>query len=695
MAELVAGGVPKRVGKYARYGDMIAAVSIVAIIVMFIAPIPSSILDLLLILNLTLSLVVLFVSMYVTHALQFSVFPAFLLIATLFRLGLSIAGTKLILTVGEAGGVIAAFGNVVAGQNPIIGTVIFLIIVVVQFVVITNGAGRVAEVAARFTLDAMPGKQMAIDADLNAGLIDEEPARRRRKEIEQEADFYGAMDGASKFVRGDAIAAIIIILVNMIGGVLVGALGNQHMSAGAALQKYALLTIGLGLVSQIPALLVSVASGLLVTRSTESEHMGQDVIVQLLRRGKPIGFAAALLFLLALVPKMPKAAFLFAGCVVAALGYVLVRGERDETEAEAREKVAKKKPEGSTPEDVMGLLRVDPIELGIGYGLMPLVDASVGGDLLDRIGMIRKQIASDMGIVIPAVRVHDNLQLKPNQYEIRIRGQSVGKGDIMSNQVLAMDSGAASEKIEGMPTTEPAFGLPAVWIPRAQRDRAEAAGYTVVEPSAVVATHLSEVIKGNGADIMTRQDMQALIDNVKASDPAVVAELIPDKLSAGEVQRVISLLLNERVSVRDLGLILETLADSADQTKVPEALAELVRTRLARQITKDHESADGTIAVVTVDPTLDQKLQEAVTRTTGGPVLAVDPTVAEKIAASVRQGVGKLAEQGYPPIIMCSQTIRLPLLRLLESVVPRIAVLSYNDVVATANIRGLAVVRIE
>jgi flagellar biosynthesis protein FlhA len=693
MAEIAAGRVPSRVVRYARYGDVIATFSVVAIVIMFIIPIPPTVLDLLLVINLTGSLLIVFVTMYVTHALQFSVFPALLLVATLFRLGLSIAGTKLILTQGEAGTVINAFGSVVVGNNPVVGMIVFLIIVVIQFVVITNGAGRVAEVAARFTLDAMPGKQMAIDADLNAGLIDEETARRRRAEIEEEADFYGAMDGASKFVRGDAIAAIVIILINIIGGFIIGA-WMHGMTLLESLNRYVLLTIGLGLVTQIPALFVSVGTGLIVTRAESPKHMGEDVIIQLLRRARPVMIASALLFALALVPKIPTVPFMAMGLLVAAMGYVLSRGETEDRLAVEREKEAAKRPTGATPEDVMALLRVDPIELGIGYGLMPLVDAAAGGDLLERIGMIRKQVATELGLVIPAVRVHDNLQLRPNQYEIKIRGQRVGIGDIMVNQLLAMDSGAASEKIEGMATTEPAFGLPATWINRAQRDRAEAVGYTVVEPSAVVATHLSEVIKTHAENILTRQDVQHLIDNLKPTDPAIVEDLIPGKMSVGEVQRALALLLHERVSIRDLGLILETLSDHADQTKDAETLAEFARARLARQITKQHEGTDGVLAVMTVDPALDQQLREVVTRTPTGAALAVDPDVARKIMDSVREGMGRLAEQGYAPVVMCSQTIRLGLLRLLEAAVPRIAVLSYNDVVPTANIRGLATVKI-
>lgn len=578
--------------------DVLLPVAVVAVIAMMIVPLPTVMLDLLLIVNLSIGLLILLVSMYTTEPLAFSVFPTLLLITTLFRLALNISASRLILLNGFAGHVIEAFGSVVIGGSYVVGIVVFIILVVIQFVVITNGAGRVAEVAARFTLDAMPGKQMSIDADLNAGLITEAEAKRRRQKIEQEADFYGAMDGASKFVRGDAVAGIIIILVNILAGFVIGVM-QQGMSLMGALQTYALLTVGDGLVSQIPALMISTATGIVVTRAATSGDLGSDTIRQITSNPRVLGIVTGALIVLAFVPGIPKLPFFIIACLTGAGAYLAwqteASGERTAISGGATvvETTATGEPAPTGPEAVTPLLALDPMELEIGYGLIPLVDPQEAGNLLDRITRIRRQMALDLGIVLPTVRVRDNLQLQPNQYVVKLRGVEVARGDLLINQYLAMNAGLADEQIEGIPTTEPAFGLPALWIQASLKDRAELLGYTVVDPPSVLTTHLTEVIKGNAANILSRQDVQTLITNLKAEHPAVVDELIPGVLSIGETQKVLQNLLRERITIRDLVTIVETLADYARQTRDTEALTEYVRQRLARAISAQYRGLMG------------------------------------------------------------------------------------------------------
>ena len=536
-------------GRLGKYSDLIMAVAVLGVVVMLIVPLPEWLLDTCLVVNLAGAALIFLTTLYVQEPLQFSVFPSLLLIATLFRLSLNIAATKLILGSGSAGRVIEAFGNFVVGGDYVVGVVAFLILVIVQFVVITNGAGRVAEVAARFTLDAMPGKQMAIDADLNAGLITEEQAKERRKAIEEEADFYGAMDGASKFVRGDAIAAVLIIIINIVGGFLIG-LRNGQGDAMTVLRTYTLLTVGEGLVAQIPALFISTAAGILVTRTATQTHLGQDLFAQLFSRARPAWIVAGMLVTMALVPGFPIIQLLLLAAALGGIGYAVTRSEKARTrkvESAPKRQPAPEAPKG--PEAVLPLLTVDTIELELGLGLLGLVDASAGGDLVERINLIRRQTALELGIVLPSVRIRDNLQLKNDQYTIKIKGETVATGEVHPQYLLAMggDDPQQMESLGGIPTREPAFGLSAYWIPVSRRDAAEMLGCTVVEPSAVIATHLTEIIKQHAADILTRQDVQTLLDHTKQHNAAVVQELIPDLMTIGEVQKVLQHLLRERV----------------------------------------------------------------------------------------------------------------------------------------------------
>jgi flagellar biosynthesis protein FlhA len=561
-----------------RNSDLMIALAILVVVTMLILPMPKWMLDTFIVFNFAASIVIALMAVNITNPLQFSVFPALLLVTTLFRLALSIVATKLILGTGSAGKVIETFGQFVVGGDFVVGVVAFLILVVVQFVVITNGAGRVAEVAARFTLDAMPGKQMAIDADLNAGLIDQAEAKRRRRAIELEADFYGAMDGASKFVKGDAIAAILIILINIIGGFAVGFLRGQG-DAMTVLQTYTLLTVGEGLVAQIPALLISTATGLLVTRASTEQAMGQDVVGQVLQYPRVLMAAGAALAFLSLVPGFPKPQFLLIGAALFGLGYLATRVNLlpPPPEPEQPEETAAPPPTG--PEAVLPMLKVDAIELEIGYGLMPLVDPNQKGDLLERIAAIRRQLATDLGFVMPSVRVRDNVRLRPLQYQIKIRGEVVAQGEVQPRLLLAMPPSADSPPIEGMATTEPVFGMRAYWIEPSLREQAQRLGYTVVEPTAVVATHLTEIVRRHAAELLGRAETQQLLDNLKEHNPVVVQEVVPDLLTLGEVQKVLQHLLREGVPIRDLETILETLGDHAGRTRDTEALGEYTAPR--------------------------------------------------------------------------------------------------------------------
>jgi flagellar biosynthesis protein FlhA len=680
--------------------DVLLPVAVVAVIAMMIVPLPTVMLDLLLIVNLSIGLLILLVSMYTTEPLAFSVFPTLLLITTLFRLALNISASRLILLNAFAGHVIEAFGSVVIGGSYVVGIVVFIILVVIQFVVITNGAGRVAEVAARFTLDAMPGKQMSIDADLNAGLITEAEAKRRRQKIEQEADFYGAMDGASKFVRGDAIAGIIIILVNILAGFVIGVM-QQGMSLMGALQTYALLTVGDGLVSQIPALMISTATGIVVTRAATSGDLGTDTIRQITSNPRVLGIVTGALVVLAFVPGIPKLPFFFIACLTGGGAYMAwqseASGERTAISGGATvvETTATGEPAPTGPEAVTPLLALDPMELEIGYGLIPLVDPQEAGNLLDRITRIRRQMALDLGIVLPTVRVRDNLQLQPNQYVVKLRGVEVARGDLLINQYLAMNAGLADEQIEGIPTTEPAFGLPALWIQASLKDRAELLGYTVVDPPSVLTTHLTEVIKGNAANILSRQDVQTLITNLKAEHPAVVDELIPGVLSIGETQKVLQNLLRERITIRDLVTIVETLADYARQTRDTEALTEYVRQRLARAISAQYRGADGLVHVITLSPRVEQQLTEALKQTDQGTMIAMEPVRAQQLLQRLAGEMERVAGLGHAPVLLCSARLRLAVRRLTERVLPNLVVLSFSEIATGVDVQAEGMVIVD
>ena len=660
----------------------VAAASVVLIILM-IVPVAPWVIDLLLSVNITLALIIMLTTLYTENALSFSVFPTLLLIVTLFRLSLNITGTRSILLHAYAGKIIEAFGNVVVGGNYAVGLVIFAILIIIQFVVITNGAGRVAEVAARFTLDAMPGKQLAIDADLNAGLITESDARQRRKDIQRAADFYGAMDGASKFVRGDAIAAVIIVFVNIIGGFVVGVL-QLHLDPGTSASRFTLLTIGEGIVTQIPALLISTATGIIVTRAASESSFGADVTKQLVQEPRALAIAAALLLIFGFFGLPPFYMFLMAGGLTVL--FFRTRGTKARNALAAQGGAgamvaggtSAASPSVKPAESVVPLLSYDPMELEIGFGLIPLVDVSQGGDLLERITMIRRHAARELGIVVPPIRVRDNLQLKPSTYIIKIYGLEVARAEVMVSRLLAMNPGTATNGIEGIPTVEPAFNLPALWIPESTRGDAEMAGYTVIDPTSVIATHLTEVIKGHAPDLLGRQETSALLDNVKQHYPVVVEELVPNLLTVGEIQRVLQNLLRERIPIRNLLLILENLADGARQSKDIDFLTEKVRAAMARHICAEY-AENGLLSVITVDPRLEQLLGEAVRRGEDAYAL-LDPNTVAKIYGSLTKQMQLAQQAGLPPIVLASPSVRLALKRLTERAAPSLVVLSYSEI---------------
>ena len=655
----------------------------VMLVILMIVPIPSVLLDLLLTLNIAAALLVIGVSLYAENALAFSVFPTLLLIITLFRLSLNITATRQILLHGYAGEVIQFFGNIVIGGNYAVGFVIFLILIVIQFVVITNGAGRVAEVAARFTLDAMPGKQLAIDADLNAGLITEAEARQRRKDIQRAADFYGAMDGASKFVRGDAIAALIIVAINTVGGFIVG-VAQMHMSLLQSLQHFTLLTVGEGIVTQVPALLISTATGIVVTRAASEGDFGRDVTSQLAGQPKAILITAIMTALFGLAGLVRW--FMLPLSILLFIYYFRNRNKQPERAGQLATAAQAAAVAGGTAgapavkpaESVVPMLSYDPMELEIGFGLIPLVDTTQGGDLLERITLIRRHAARDLGIVVPPIRVRDNLQLKPSTYIVKIYGLEVATAEVMVSRLLAMNPGTAMQPIDGIPTTEPAFNLPALWIPESAKAEAEMAGYTVIDPTSVIATHLTEIIKSHAPDLLGRQETSALLDNVKTHYPVVVEELVPNLLTVGEIQRVLQNLLRERIPIRNLLLILESLADAARVSKDIDFLTERVRAAMARHICAEY-AEDGLLSVITVDPRLESLLGEAVRRGEDAYAL-LDPNTVAKIYTSLTKQMQTAQASGLHPIVLCSPSVRLALKRLTERAAPQLVVLSYSEI---------------
>lgn len=671
--------------------DLSVLIGVIGIVLMMVVPIPATLLDILLILNISIAVMILLIAMNTQDALHFSIFPTLLLITTVFRLALNVSTTRLILSKAEAGHVVDTFGRFVAGGVLAVGFVVFLILVVVQFIVITKGSERVAEVGARFTLDAMPGKQMSIDADLNAGMINEMQAKERREKIEKEADFYGAMDGASKFVKGDAIASIIIVLINLIAGFIVGMV-YHGLTAMESLETYAILTIGDGLVSQIPALLISVAAGIIITRAASEGNMADDLSKQLLRYPKLLYIVAGTIALLGIATPIPLLTTIPYAAVLAIAGYRLQKNVNRKMQEEELLVEEKQIEEVRSPESVISLLQVDPIEFEFGYGLIPLADTQQGGDLLDRIIMIRRQCALEMGLIVPVIRIRDNIQLKPNEYVIKMKGNMVARGELLLHHYLAMSPGFDDDSVTGIETQEPAFGLPALWIDEATKERAEMAGYTVVDPPSVVATHLTEVIKKHAHELIGRQETKALIESVKESYSALVDELIPSILSVGDVQKVLSKLLKEKISIRDLVTIFETLADYGKFTKDPEVLTEYVRQSLSRQITQQYASVTEPLKVITVSPAVEKKIAEAVQQSDQGSYLAMDPASSQAIYQRLTEQVNRLVQSGQQPIILTSPSIRMYLRQLLERSLQDIPVISYSELEPSIEVQSVGVV---
>lgn len=673
--------------------ELSVLLAVILIIVMLIIPLPGWLLSILILCNISLALIVILVSMNTQEALQFSIFPSLLLLLTLFRLGLNVSTTRSILANADAGGVVDTFGSFVIGDNPLVGFVVFIILVIIQYIVITKGAERVSEVSARFTLDAMPGKQMSIDADLNAGLITEIEARERREKVEDDADFHGAMDGASKFVKGDAIAGIIIVIINIIFGIIIGMI-QMEMSFSEAVETYMRLTVGDGLVTQIPALLIATATGIVVTRTSTEGNFGTDVTKQLLQFPKLLFIAAATIFLLGFTPinfmlTFSISAFLAIG------GYLLL--EQTKAPLELDEEMADKDDSETmkTQESVVNLLSIDPIEFEFGYGLIPLVDAKQGGDLLDRIVMIRRQLAIDLGVVIPVVRIRDNIQLEPNEYRIKLKGNEVAKGEILLDHYLAMTPDLDNDVIEGIDTKEPAFGLPAKWISEPKKDEAELFGYTVVDPPSVVSTHLTEELKRNAHQLLGRQETKELIDHLHEEYAILADEVTPDPLSVGDIQKVLAKLLRENISIRNLPIIFETLADFAKMTNDPDLLAEYVRQALASQITKQYVSEDQHLKVITTSVDVENIISKNIQQVEHGNYLAIDPEVQDKIIKNVYENVEKASVQYENVVVLCSPTIRMYLKQLLERTFPQLPILSYNEIESNVQVQSVGVVNVD
>lgn len=675
-----------------KYSDVVIALAIITIVIMMIIPLPTFLLDLLLCLNITLALTIIMVTIYNVEPLDFSVFPSLLLITTLFRLALNVSSTRLILLNGYAGEIITSFGNFVVGGNPVVGFIVFVILIIIQFIVITKGAERVAEVSARFTLDAMPGKQMAIDADLNQGAITDTEARARREKIQHEADFYGAMDGASKFVKGDAVAAIIIIIINIFGGFIIG-MAQRNLSIAQSLQQYTLLTVGEGLVNQIPALLVSTATGIIVTRAASNSNLGSDLISQLFRNPRIFFIASGVLMFLAIIPGLPTVPFLTLSLLALFVAYNLRKSQNASLASSKVMQKEKDKADIKKPENVISLLQVDPMELEIGYSLIPLVDTGQGGDLLERIVMIRRQCALELGLVVPTIRIRDNIQIKPNAYIIKLRGIEIAKGELILDHYMAMNSGTVVEEIDGIQTTEPAFGLPAIWITEAQREQAELNGYTVVDAVSVLATHITEVIKAHADEILGRQETQNLIDNIKKTSPSVVEELVPDLLTVGEIQKVLANLLHERISIRDMATILEVLSDYAKVTKDPDILTEYVRHALARQITNQYVQ-NNVLPCVSLSPELENKIAGAVQRTERGSYVNLDPNTTKNLITSLNKALQELTNMGYQPIVLTGPAVRTYFKKLVERSISGVIVLSQAEIDANVEIQILGVVKL-
>jgi flagellar biosynthesis protein FlhA len=674
--------------------DLSVLASVILIVAMLIIPFPSWMLSVLIIINISLALLVLLTSMNMNEPLQFSIFPSLLLLLTLFRLGLNVSTTRSILSKGEAGGVVETFGTFVVGGNVLVGLVVFVILIVIQFIVITKGSERVSEVAARFTLDAMPGKQMSIDADLNAGMISEHDARHRREKISREADFYGAMDGASKFVKGDAIAGIVIVMINLIFGIVIG-MTQQGLPIGEAATRYSLLTVGDGIVSQIPALLISTATGIVVTRAASEGNLGQDIMNQLLAYPFMLYVAAFTIFMLGVATPIDDILTIPIAAAMAFGGYMLSRTPAEsETEIAAMEEEVET-DEMKSPESVVNLLNVDPIEFEFGYGLIPLADTNQGGDLLDRIVMIRRQLAIELGLVIPVVRIRDNIQLQPNEYRLKIKGNEMARGELLLDHYLAMSPGVEDDSIEGIDTIEPSFGLPAKWISEEMKEQAEIFGYTVVDPPSVVSTHITEVIKTNAHELLGRQETKQLIDHLQESYPILVEEVTPNPLSVGEVQKVLAKLLKENVSIRNLPIIFETLADFSKMSSDTDLLAEYVRQALARQITNQYVQDNGSLKVVTMSGKSEKLIADSIQQTEHGNYLSMDPNDSQRVLESIASQIEQLSLMEESPIILCSPAVRMYVRQLTERYFPQVPILSYNELEANVEVQSVGVVNVE
>ena len=671
--------------------DAGVALYILAAFIMFIVPIPAALLDVFMAFNIAIAFTILFVAMFSKEVLEMSYFPTILLFTTIFRIAMNVSSTRNILTIGYAGNVVQTFGEFVGGGDLIIGGIVFIILILIQFMVINKGSERVAEVTARFTLDAMPGKQMAIDADLNTGAITDEEAKRRREKIQEEATFFGSMDGAVKYVKGDAIAGLLITVINLIGGIVMG-MTREGLEMSSALDKYAILTIGDGLCSQIPSLLISLSTGILVTKGSKDADFGSALMKQLFGIPKALYIVGATIAFLGLVTDLNTILFLGMGLVFIISGRIIAGTiETAQTEAQVdRDEVAAE--EIRQPENVNSLLQVDPIELEFGYGIIPLADVNQGGDLLDRVVMIRRQIALELGTVVPIIRLRDNIQLNPNQYIIKIKGIQVSEGEILFDHYMAMNPGYVEEEITGIPTFEPSFHLPAIWITEGQRERAESMGYTVVDPPSIIATHLTEIIRQYIAELLTRQDVQNLVNNLKETNPSLVEELMPKLMGVGEIQKVLQNLLKEGISIRDLLTIFETLADYAPTTRDSDILTEYVRQSLKRAISNKFFPSHETTSVVTLDPKIEQEIMASVKQTEQGAYLNLDPDKTKAIMKSVEQEAKKLEDMGRPPIVITSPIVRIYFKRLTEDYFKDLIVVSYNEVETNVELQSVGMV---
>ena len=672
--------------------DVGVGIYILAAVVFLIIPLPNKILDVMLAFNIGMALIILFDALFVKEVLDMAAFPTILLFTTIFRRSLNVSSTKLILGTGDPGNVVETFGSFVGGNDLIIGAIVFLILILVQFMVINKGSERVAEVTARFTLDAMPGKQMAIDADLNTGAITDEEAKKRREKIQLESNFFGSMDGAVKYVKGDALAGLIITVINIVGGITMGVL-RQGLDIADALQKYTILTIGDGLVSQIPSLCISLATGILVTKASKEADFSDILVRQLFGIPKVLYVVGATMIILSLTP-LTTWLFILYGIMFIVVGYTIdkktaIAGieeevDTDETQAE----------EIRRPENVASLLQVDPIELEFGYGIIPLADVNQGGDLLDRVVMIRRQIALELGTVVPIIRLRDNIQLNPNQYIIKIKGIQVSEGEILFDHYMAMNPGFVEEEITGIPTFEPSFHLPAIWITEGQRERAESLGYTVVDPPSIIATHLTEIIRDHIAELLTRQDVQSLVDNIKESNPALVDELVPKLLGIGEIQKVLQNLLSEGISIRDLLTIFETLADHAAVTRDTDVLTEYVRQSLKRAISNKYFSPNEMTSVVTLDPKIEQEIMASVKQTEQGAYLTLEPEKIKSIVAAVRTEIEKLENLGKNAIVITSPIVRMYFKKMTEDYIKNLIVVSYNEIDSNIELQSVGMVTV-